>query len=121
MPRIVSSLTVRLTTISETIVEARASNPASAIDGSRTSTRRAISWTTRWMPQNSRVAQTTALAVTENLLSTAADTMIPTAIPTNAARSRIPIRTNTRQSYTGPTKAHDHDNSPGGRRVRLVQ
>jgi hypothetical protein len=27
--------------------------------------------------------------------------MIPTAIPTNAAAKRIPIRTNTRQSYIG--------------------
>ena len=95
MPRIVSPLTIRLTMISETIVEARASKPASAIDGSRASTRRANSWMTRWMIQNSRVAQTTALAVIENLGRTAPQTTIPTAMPISAAANRIASRTNT--------------------------
>ena len=86
--------------ISETMVDASASSPATAIDGLRTSTRSAMKSTIRCTTQNTMVAPRIAPAPAEKSLSTAADRMMPAAIPTSDASSLIPQRASTARAYS---------------------
>ena len=88
-PPMCMPLTTTLTISSAMIVDASASRPAIATDGWRIRTLIARNWTTRWMTQNSSVASTSAVALTEKLLSTAVQSSRPIAMPASEKPSLI--------------------------------
>ena len=79
-----------LTTMSDTIVDASASNSASEPDGSRTKTRRAKKLTMTWTIQKTIVASTIAGASAETPSRNATARTIPTKMPASAATIRMP-------------------------------
>lgn len=80
------------TTISATIVEARASRPAKATEGWRMSTLTAKKLTLMWTTQKRSVAVTIAVVEAEKSLNKATDRTSPAAMPIRLAARRMTQR-----------------------------